>query len=776
MGTLTITPTISHKWEDREGMLLSLSKEFDYSPPDYISAKLKVKKLRSELPKNSNDDIQAPLTKDELSRLRFHKNYLPQLGERWGRGIGLYREALPSKPRNMFLNYLKTEIRPEEFKSSYALMTALKTMGNYYKGNAIPGWEYVEGAERLGGYMNLPEDDSFNEEVRHWVSHKPKPKFFEDDYKKAVREIIDELSQQRDVEYISPKDWVETRENWMTPGSIDLKLGEYEGRKIPKTKTAAAYFLTDRQLRDLLYKEGPGLNKAVPKRELSKVRAIIAGDFPTYLKMGYLSHWIEEDMRGSDLMTLTMNSDQLMNMWYELSKTLPQLAMPLDQSNFDQNLSAWMVIETILALKEYYAVRFPFLSKWFDKLLYSIKHALIKLPDGELLKWEGGVLSGWRWTSLITSIINLAQVRSASNRWQSLGNTDPILRVVAQGDDDEIRLNSRTFVDFMLNYYNISGFEANPSKIFVDTERDDFLRRIIKENSVIGPPARAVNSIIWANPSNRTFERGLDRINMTINSWATLYSRGADSQNTIQMMKLDLRRMTKLTAAEINNLLHTPKSVGGMGVFASDPQLPWMDVKYEKTILDDMVVPAPQYLTRFWGVEKDVEPEAVGQWNIKFYQNVAEAREIEKMSAWYISTYNLSIVRQSIYPSWDETVPRLNLDLYIVDLWKENPDKVRSLVVDKGEYDLVFAKCRRSVFLDWLRGDVGFKAPNILNISPDFVNYVYQRIRNQVFRSLLLKRYQIGRKHIRRAALYVERCTREETTELVNKLAWKISS
>jgi hypothetical protein len=750
-----------------------------YQGPTLEDALKKVKKYMHQKPTDKRDYIFSELTKDEDARLRFHPNLAPEYGPRWGRGLGLYRTTLPLVARQTYEHVINL-VKPEEFQSSSALVKAFKEVVNYYRVEAnIPYWNYLEGLERCGGYQDT-KGSEFDQDVREWVSEKPKPPWFMRRFKESLKTVISRMSQGRNVEYISPIDWVIKAEEWITSGSIDVKLGEYAGMKIPKTKTAAAFVLTKRQLYNLLEQWKSGYNKAVPKRELSKVRAIIAGDFSTYLKMAYISHWIEEDMRGSELSTLTMNTEQTLQMWYKLSKSLPELRFPLDQGSFDQNISAEMIIETIKALRDFYVVREPTLGIWFKKVLYAVRHGQIELDNGSVIPWEGGVLSGWRWTALLDTIINLAQVESARDEYIDRYGVDPLEQVIAQGDDDQMTIRSYSFIDFILKYYEQAGFEVNPNKMYIATERDDFLRKTILKDSVSGPPARAVNALIWADPSKRIFDRGMDRIESTVNNWMTLIGRGNNTQAAWDLMLLDIHNFTNIPIGALKKLLKTPKTLGGLGVLdpGNSNDFLSLTVTTERKVFKK--IKAPPYLNEYWRKDIYFYIDEMGDWGIPIFDYRNELEKVVDTIIDYEPLKEKIYVQMALSdplpltPRWKTEVPTFALDKVIVEKWKEDEDSVRDLIEDLSVYNIVLKKARRSVFLDWLSGKLEYKPPIVVGVGQELVSVVFQKLAQAAW-GRLLRRGNVNRFDLRKSYTFVEIMTRLMVNDIVEQYTWRIT-
>jgi hypothetical protein len=643
-------------------------------------------------------------------------------------------------------------------------------------------WQYLEGIDRLGGYMNV-KNDKFNEEVEHWVRKQEKPKWFMDDFKKALKRLIPMLSQNRSIEYISPKEYLSNVENWITPGSTRIKLGEYEGLKIPRTKTMLGHFGNQAELYSLMQSATPSVGLAIPKRETSKIRPVIASDIGTYFKMDYVFKYIEEDIAGSELSTLFMSRKQQLSMWFYLSKRLPEVTFPLDQGNFDQNISADMIIAVLNALRDFYVPRFPFLARWFGLIVHAIKTGYVKTLDEIKFLWQGGVLSGWRITAILDTIINLAQLIACMIRMGEQDIQGAITLLVAQGDDDEIRLDRAGTADYILNYYNEAGFEANPTKMFVsDTKyrsksRDDFLRINIFWDRCIGPPARGINSVLWADPSKRMLPRGLDRVQSTIASWQLLASRGCDLDKVKKYMVKDLKGLLDWSEAKVMDLLETPKSVGGMGVFPDFNRKRWLSLDYEIEHTLDKRVSVPEYLRKFWRRDKKIWISELGDWGKPLTTTIAREKYTD---ANYSSMTNYSMKGGGVdlVPRWKKTVPTLHREQFLSDLLKEEKitgiDQIRYLIDNVGDYDYVRKQARKSVFIEWLYGKIDYKSGSIWGIGQDTVDLANLDTARRIWGSLL-RRGNANMFHLKRSYWFYEEWTIRNTLSWMNHFMWRKS-
>jgi hypothetical protein len=361
-----------------------------------------------------------------------------------------------------------------------------------------------------------------------------------------------------------------------------------------------------------------------------------------------------------------------------------------------------------------------------------------------------GVLSGWRGTAWIDTTINEAQVEVALELYMEQGFANPLELLIAQGDDDEIRLKTKHAANFILNVYNQAGFEVNPNKMYISTVRDDFLRKTITYDKVSGPPARAVNAIIWADPSSRDYERGMDRIHSTVNSWAMLSGRGCNTKATYHMMVEDLVNLTKYPRAVVEGLLRTPKTLGGLGWHKISLGEGY-SLKFDLVKEQELKIPTPEYISQFWHESVQFEAEEVGNWHMIFNNLVSSISKVEIVPrVWMRMTEPISLG-----PQWNDEVPLFGLKKVIAKEYKRNRDWVYSIVKDKATFLYVEARCRRSVFLNWLEADLDFKTPVVARYGPEMMTVISKDVFERVWGGLL-SRGRVNRKALENGRLFGE--------------------
>ena len=562
--------------------------------------------------------LLEPLTDEEKSRARFARSWkvpprYKRFGERWGRGISLAMALIPLREKAKVVSFLKT-VSFYQVKTSSALFNLMRGVSALAKKHGdllFPGWwKFLVNWEALGGYASPLELSAFEKDLRAWaegdIVHEIVDEYgrmsencFLDELEKGMRDLLFNLpglgnanKRARTIEEFSrePGLWARTGSSHVKEAVMYLdKSGQI--KKAKKTKWRTALALAPARVRDILRTQDPGRlkqrNSAIQKLETGKVRAVVSSDDETYLRMAYISDWLETALAGNAASTLFMSTEQQLGMWqcFASDTETDYVKLPLDQSHFDWMQNKRMInrfLNVVGDVIRTYAE--PRAKSDLLHVLESLRWTLVKL-EGDLTLGEGshkirmlvqkGVMSGWRWTALMDTAFNLGEMRAAQVHLRRQGFPDGVVSVTAQGDDDRILVNSYGLGAALALAYNEMGFEVNPGKFFIDTKRDEYLRQVAEPGLVSGYPIRAINAVLWRNPINRDPPAGLYRLSEQVKSWNLFIGRGMDRSTTEELMIRDLANANGLSAEIVKRILATPAPLGGLGFYDIGVE-PWL--------------------------------------------------------------------------------------------------------------------------------------------------------------------------------------------------------
>lgn len=488
--------------------------------------------MRVHVGKINWDDNYTKLSEWTRRRLRYHAYDIEiyDVGEAdVNLAYSLYRAALMSSDYAYIIDRYNLD--------SIMKTGQMKVMSEYAKkkGDDLDtGWRMLVDLHRLNDFREPPEAKEFVQDIKSWVSDKKTHTWNGDEeewyrrYRTSCRRVIRRSGVTPDVKW-DVDSFLMNGDVWSTNGSgFEPEYGkvyvenESKGRTMPvhKNKWAVMWNTSKYKLKKLMFKKRKQVCKAVMKSEPGKVRAVISSDLSLYLKMAYLSTVIDSMFRRRTDTTLYMNKDERNNLWQKMAKN-GHWRMPLDQSEFDRNATMRQVKITIEEIRDFVLDAYDdaTVRELFDLVLYAIDGGYVIIDDEKILI-ENGLLSGWRWTAMLGTMINLTELDLACE-WVSSNSNESVLLndFNAQGDDDWMDL--MRYKDGVMLWLAYSSFNlsVNPGKFFLSRTRDEYLRRVMDGDKVTGYPARSIASLLFRNPLSERESVGAERIRQSFNKW-----------------------------------------------------------------------------------------------------------------------------------------------------------------------------------------------------------------------------------------------------------------
>jgi hypothetical protein len=515
--------------------LLDLKRlELGIYPDRFDNVKLPKIKKRVQLKKVTWAEIYEKLPDWSKNRVRFHMNgsTMIEVESDPARTIcyGIYREALIASGNQDLIEKYELDQVVQNYDDVRKLSEFMKKKGT----QADKRWRYLVDLHRLNDYIKPPPASEFVEDIKDWVQRRPKHTWNGDEeewyrrYELAVNKVLFR-SGKRPGKLMSVDDFIQNGDVWCTSGSgfepdagkleiLDRDRNEKE--YVKKNKWSVRWGLSNYKVKKLLFKKRRQICKAVPKAEPAKVRAVISSDLSLYLKMTYISTFLDQILAGRTDSTLWMSDADRMKLWEDMAYD-GTWRMPLDQSEFDKNVTKRQVLIKVRCIKkllEAYGATEQMLEI-MDLILYALDGGYV-IVDGQRIDIENGILSGWRWTALLDTIANLAEVEMAKD-WVTENSVidHGIIEVNAQGDDDKFKIRTRRGAVAIWLAYESFGLGVNPGKFFLDKDRDEYLRRVMDGDKITGYPARSISSIMFRNPINESEPVGAARVRSTFGKW-----------------------------------------------------------------------------------------------------------------------------------------------------------------------------------------------------------------------------------------------------------------
>ena len=787
----------------REGALIE---EEDVVIPKSIQKEENIKE--EEEKEEITTRFKLRLSREEEKRLRFrswdYKKKIPNtnvnfedFGPRWGRGLSLAFEVLPFEYKNQVYQVMKT-IGVFNQKTEKGLRPVLKELSDVAKKHGdilFEGyWKLLVNWENLGGYLEIPEMSLFKPDIREWVTGVMEHKMInpetmaldEDHFLETLSEgMMDFYNQGPNLKggikkAMTIKEYAADPSIWMSSGSsmsnfvehnkaiyaLDVKTGKY--KKAKKTKSRTGLALGPDEVEEILRTKEPKrlaqYNVAIPKAEPGKVRAVVNSALEMFLRMDYVSVFLETAMKGHPMTTLYYSEEQMFDMWERMgneAKDLNGIKIPLDQSHFDwqQNMK---MIEAFCKVTENYIRISMDPGEVKDDLLWvmdSICQGMYKLQgvvviDDEVIKVEKGVLSGWRWTALIDTVFNLGEMHCARKMIGTIAPNLPsgVTDLIGQGDDDKVMCSSAGYAAALTIAYDIMNFEINPGKFFVDNIRDEYLRQVSEPGLVCGYLVRGINTILWRNPGSSDPPAGLLRAGDQLKAWNKLINRGGNESRILQLLLRDISKGNGLTRDEVQHLLRTPVTVGGLGYLLNEPSEVWLSFKPGEVIYNTKIKTAGlnglRSELKVWkeryGREftNDERSEAVlDRLDVSSFaeREVVEGKVTEtpfkRMSnmTWDKNFLSVQYDGPPLSARVREEYPRI-LGKYV--LQKELEDKngfeyVQDKWIDPTMSEFskrIYARGGRRIWTDWILDKLPFKTPIVPGWREEAVSLCYRRV------------------------------------------------
>jgi len=394
-------------------------------------------------------------------------------------------------------------------------------------------------------------------DIKEWVSRKniSNPEYLPE-LRSLVKDVIDEM-------FINPAPpeytldvWFEKKPNeWATSGAGGMVRGLQGTKKI--------YTWIDGRwpLHRILAQ--PPVNRVSFKPEPGKLRSIVTGDLGTQILMSY----VEANLRLNPLQRIKGSgmSPEVLHQWrasIQENFDLGRVALSLDQSKFDHNISKKEILIVVEALCDKARIS----NDVRQMLLARLQSSIIDIK-GHRLSWEGGMLSGWKWTNLIESILSIAIVRWMSRR---LG---PIYNEVASGDDVAFFVDDDSWLSRAVELGKTIHKEIHMEKSYPSRFNIEFLRQIYtSDGRILRYPLRALRPLIYRDKTLKPDTR--ERAEM----WRKFIHRCDQHWYNpivlIDTIARDLHGLNKgkFSKSIILSLLSTPVKAGGLGLWHTEQQ------------------------------------------------------------------------------------------------------------------------------------------------------------------------------------------------------------
>ncbi|AWC67507.1 RNA-dependent RNA polymerase [Betachrysovirus aspergilli] len=301
-------------------------------------------------------------------------------------------------------------------------------------------------------------------------------------------------------------------------------------------------------------------------------RALFPAHLTHYIMVSHVLYLAE---KGGEIPNsrLTAGSEaQQRDHWLWRESHDASVHLMLDYANFNETHSIEAMKSVMLGLKSVYA-RYGALS---PDLQYAINwtaesfERILLSYDGQLIRLTHGLLSGWRCTTWINSVANVAYLRVIGEQVGVFTGRPVFLDFQSGGDD--VAAESRSLYDaaLALRVGAAMGFEFKAIKQLISYEHREFYRLFVNEEGVYGSLCRMLGSALSGQWSNSVLPKFVEPAAKLSSVIEIARKAGRRARNLSFMEKMALCAFDKwATDGEhqlVDYVIHGTKATGGLGI------------------------------------------------------------------------------------------------------------------------------------------------------------------------------------------------------------------
>nr|QIJ70132.1 RNA-dependent RNA polymerase [Keenan toti-like virus] len=348
-------------------------------------------------------------------------------------------------------------------------------------------------------------------------------------------------------------EWLRSPSRWVTSGASTVS--GVDG--VQRSKLSTYMSRTQDELLDDLNDQSQPVYVATVKRERGKHRNIINAPWSLFLQQSFVCDGVEDHVRRY----LPMSGGKRFGCadWDRWVRDLNEsVAVPIDQSKFDHVPSGRVLHRFVDWLLDVAAGDDHDRSVIAEVCKKRHRQGVVTYL-GRSWPHARGVLSGWRITSLLDTVINVAEAFAVHSL---VGRAMPDrTRMCFQGDDTLLLEKGWTAAYDVVRTY-VKYLPVNPKKFFLDNGRTEYLRYVITSAGRLGYPIRAVASTVVAQAwqSGSSFSPA-----SLLSTWSILCSRGMNRSKTLVHATRDVSAFMRSSLQSVRDYLSTPACMGGFG-------------------------------------------------------------------------------------------------------------------------------------------------------------------------------------------------------------------
>lgn len=469
-----------------------------------------------------------------------------------------------------------------DLKAWLKKITGLLKMGGSY---IDPLWRNYTYWETFFGYLGYVAPGGLLDDVKEWLIDERhigewwgEEQYISDLYHEAVRYLKAEWRRPKVVpslrEWVAAGRWVRGKAG---TGVVDTVLIDEKRVRTRRFKGLDAVKFSDSAIVSELLTVTAEEMIVMQKAEGAKVRPVVKTGNAMYRKMDFASEVVERGLYGGKTSTLfagTRGNEEIDRMWMGLASDPSLLKVPLDQSSFDQHQSRASICAVLNAIGDVCfaqdEVDDDMLAVWENIMtgIFALRPTV--RYEGWSGVWNNGIPSGWRWTALLDTILNICSFRVICGYCEKYWNKPVrIYHMCAQGDDVIFTTDEVSAVEMIVHMYQLLGYKVHPQKTYISRIRGEFLRRSYEPNTITGYIGRTQLALRFRNPIIPLPIDPAERLSSRLDLWALFVLRGGNGKGVTEMFLEDAEQSGVPWETAASYCL-TPNCVGGMGVDGRD--------------------------------------------------------------------------------------------------------------------------------------------------------------------------------------------------------------
>lgn len=299
------------------------------------------------------------------------------------------------------------------------------------------------------------------------------------------------------------------------------------------------------------------------KEEPAKTREIITTTMASYLRQSYLMY-----RRGPPRIPSPISSSTWLG---KFERAAPSWYGSIDGERFDHCIPAQFIIGIVNRLGKLDSE-----TAWVaEKEVEHMKSLKVQWGD-RTWQWSGGLLSGWRLTSVVGSLASCCVAEYILEKSNMVG----AIHYGVMGDDLILySYNEQLSIERMVEEYKAFGLKANMHKTS-SGKVGEFLRRVISLGGNWAYPALGLRSVCYANPwlDHYTYNEETEVSNCWMTFLSRMWPHAVKGRGLMQFCLSHCIENLKQLFGELDWLswLQTPISAGGGGCLEISDVSKWV--------------------------------------------------------------------------------------------------------------------------------------------------------------------------------------------------------